>query len=70
MCSVGRYSNQHIIEFYKQKLKSMPCQNQGFILDGFPKTEDDAKELFAGEYKASIVLSIIFVVNCTIFFIS
>ena len=44
----GRYSAQHIIKFYKQKLMSLPCQNQGFILDGFPKTEDEAKELFAG----------------------
>ena len=39
---------QHIIQFYKQKLMSMPCQNQGFVLDGFPKTEEEAKELFSG----------------------
>ena len=43
----GRYSDQYILEFYKQKLKSMPCQNQGFILDGFPKTYEQAKQLFA-----------------------
>ena len=45
--SDNKYSSQHILEFYKQKLKSMPCQNQGFVLDGFPKTEEEAKELFA-----------------------
>ena len=45
----GRYSDQYILEFYKQKLKSMPCQNQGFVLDGFPKTYEQAKQLFARE---------------------
>lgn len=25
----------------------MPCQNQGFILDGYPKTYEQAKNLFA-----------------------
>lgn len=43
----GRLENQYIIRFFKQRLMSKPCQNQGFILDGFPKTEDQAKELFA-----------------------
>lgn len=28
----------------------MPCQNQGFVLDGFPKTEEEAKELFGRKY--------------------
>jgi adenylate kinase len=44
---VGRYSDEHIIQFFKEKLKSMPCQNQGYILDGYPKTYEQAKELFA-----------------------
>jgi adenylate kinase len=43
----GQYSSQHVLRFFKEKLNSMPCQNQGFVLDGFPKTEDEAKELFA-----------------------
>ncbi|XP_028398700.1 adenylate kinase 7-like [Dendronephthya gigantea] len=45
----GRYDDTYIIRFYKNKLHSMPCQNQGFILDGFPKTEEIAKELFQAE---------------------
>ena len=45
----GRYSDEHLIEFFKEKLKSMPCQNQGYVLDGFPKTEQQAIELFASE---------------------
>ncbi len=43
----GRYSEQYVLQFYKSKLLSMPCQNQGFILDGFPKTYEQAKQLFA-----------------------
>ncbi|XP_073248934.1 adenylate kinase 7-like [Porites lutea] len=45
----GRYEDQYIIRFYKDKLHSMPCQNQGFILDGYPKTYEQAKELFAAD---------------------
>lgn len=45
----GRYEDQYILKFYKDKLHSMPCQNQGFVLDGFPKTYEQAKELFAAD---------------------
>lgn len=51
----GRYSEQYIIQFYKKKLASMPCQNQGFILDGFPKTYEQAKVLFARKFIISYV---------------
>ena len=44
----GRYSEQYVMEFYTQTLLSKPCQNQGFILDGFPKTYEQAKTLFEG----------------------
>ena len=46
----GRIEDQFIIGFFKNKLLSMPCQNQGFILDGFPKTLEQAKELFSSEF--------------------
>ncbi|XP_015758848.1 PREDICTED: adenylate kinase 7-like [Acropora digitifera] len=46
---IGRFEDQYIIRFYRDKLHSMPCQNQGFILDGYPKTFEQAKELFAVE---------------------
>ncbi|KAK2150919.1 hypothetical protein LSH36_382g01056 [Paralvinella palmiformis] len=45
----GRIGDQHVIRFFRQKLLSKPCQNQGFVLDGFPKTIEQAKELFAGD---------------------
>ncbi|XP_077994074.1 adenylate kinase 7-like [Glandiceps talaboti] len=45
----GRIEDQYIIQFFREKLHSMPCQNQGFILDGYPKTYEQAKELFAAD---------------------
>lgn len=45
----GRIEDQFIIRFLRDRLKAMPCQNQGFILDGYPKTLSQAKELFANE---------------------
>ncbi|KAL6080736.1 hypothetical protein STEG23_013926, partial [Scotinomys teguina] len=47
--NAGRLEDQYIIRFMKEKLKSMPCRNQGYILDGFPKTYDQAKDLFNQE---------------------
>lgn len=44
----GRLEDQYVIKFFREKLHSKPCQNQGFIIDGFPKTLEQAKELFAG----------------------
>lgn len=42
-----RIEDVHVIRFLNEKLHSMPCQNQGFILDGYPKTIEQAKELFS-----------------------
>lgn len=42
----GRLEDQYVLRFFREKLMSMPCQNQGFILDGFPKSMEQAKELF------------------------
>lgn len=42
----GRLDDQYIIKFFKERLLSKPCQNQGFILDGFPKTREQAQSLF------------------------
>ncbi|XP_059859305.1 adenylate kinase 7 isoform X2 [Delphinus delphis] len=44
--NAGRLEDEYIIRFIREKLKSMPCKNQGYILDGFPKTYDQAKDLF------------------------
>lgn len=61
----GRYSEQYIIEFYKEKLHSMPCQNQGFVLDGFPKTYKQAKILFAGKMIIITLMDEVEIDNCS-----
>ncbi|KAM4625927.1 adenylate kinase 7 [Polymixia lowei] len=45
----GHLEDQHVIRIMKDKLKSKPCRNQGFVLDAFPKTYEQAKELFYAE---------------------
>ncbi|NXF70598.1 KAD7 kinase, partial [Sclerurus mexicanus] len=45
----GHLDNQYIVTIVKDKLKSMPCKNQGYVLDGFPETYDQATELFSAE---------------------
>ncbi|XP_044087175.1 adenylate kinase 7 [Neovison vison] len=47
--NAGQLEDQYVIRFIKEKVKSMPCRNQGYILDGFPKTYDQAKDLFNQE---------------------
>ncbi|KAG7246360.1 hypothetical protein CRUP_030180, partial [Coryphaenoides rupestris] len=49
---LGRLEDQHLIQLVKEKLTSKPCSNQGFVLDGFPKTYMQARELFSGESQA------------------
>ncbi|KAM6394641.1 adenylate kinase 7 isoform 2-T2 [Pluvialis apricaria] len=44
--NAGRPDDQYVVKFVKDKLKSMPCRNQGYVLDGFPETYDQAKDLF------------------------
>ncbi|XP_009072003.1 PREDICTED: adenylate kinase 7 [Acanthisitta chloris] len=43
----GRLSDRYVLPLVKDKLKSMPCRNQGYVLDGFPETYDQARELFS-----------------------
>ncbi|XP_067847164.1 adenylate kinase 7 [Heptranchias perlo] len=47
--NVGRLDDSYVVRFMKEKLSSMPCQNQGFVLDGFPKTYSQTKDLFTAE---------------------
>uniref|UniRef100_A0A674F5T7 Adenylate kinase 7b n=1 Tax=Salmo trutta TaxID=8032 RepID=A0A674F5T7_SALTR len=45
----GRLDDQYVIRIMRDKLKSKQCRNQGFVLDSFPKTYEQAKDLFYGE---------------------
>lgn len=44
-----RLDDNLLIMMMKEKLLSKPCQNQGFILDGFPKTFEQSKLFEADE---------------------
>ncbi|NWS51506.1 KAD7 kinase, partial [Chunga burmeisteri] len=52
--NAGRLDDQYVVKFVKDKLKSMPCRNQGYVLDGFPETYDQAKYLFNYEEEEEI----------------
>ncbi|XP_075047935.1 adenylate kinase 7 [Mixophyes fleayi] len=45
----GNLDDSYVIRFVKEKLRSLPCQNQGYVLDGYPTTYEQAKELFHSE---------------------
>lgn len=44
----GKLPAAQTINFIRDRLLSMSCKNQGYVLDGFPVTPEDAAELFKG----------------------
>ncbi|XP_031437651.1 adenylate kinase 7a isoform X2 [Clupea harengus] len=47
--AAGGLEEQTLFRLIRNELNSMPCQNHGFVLDGFPKTYSEAKEFFYDE---------------------
>ncbi|NXN87133.1 KAD7 kinase, partial [Bombycilla garrulus] len=47
----GHLDDEYLIKILKDKLMSMPCRNQGYVLDGFPETYEQAVDLFKEEEK-------------------
>lgn len=47
----GRLSDSLVFELVQEKLNSKLCRNQGFVLEGFPKTYEQAKQIFRGEFR-------------------
>ncbi|NWS09623.1 KAD7 kinase, partial [Motacilla alba] len=45
----GCLGDEYLIKIMKDKLMSMPCRNQGYVLDGFPETYEQAMDLFKEE---------------------
>ncbi|XP_037995341.1 adenylate kinase 7 isoform X3 [Motacilla alba alba] len=45
----GCLGDEYLIKIMKDKLMSMPCRNQGYVLDGFPETYEQAMDLFKVE---------------------
>ncbi|KAM4521766.1 adenylate kinase 7-like [Odontesthes bonariensis] len=57
----GRLDEHQVFDILQEKLNSKPCRNQGFVLDGFPKTYTQAKMNFSvedTENQASDLMSI------------
>ncbi|NWX54622.1 KAD7 kinase, partial [Promerops cafer] len=42
----GHLGDEYLIKIMKDKLMSMPCRNQGYVLDEFPETYEQAMDLF------------------------
>jgi adenylate kinase len=41
----GKLPSRLTVSFIRDKVRSMPCRNQGYILDGFPTNMDEANDL-------------------------
>lgn len=47
--NAGRLADHLVFDILQEKLNSKPCRNHGFVLDGFPKTYEQAKLIFSDE---------------------
>lgn len=45
----GKLSDDKLVQLVKERLHGWECQNQGFVLDGFPKTYSHAESLYADD---------------------
>ncbi|KZC14378.1 Adenylate kinase 7, partial [Dufourea novaeangliae] len=45
----GRLDDSILNKLFLRKLRSMECRNQGYVMDGYPKTLEQAKILFGGD---------------------
>lgn len=43
-----RLSDELVYKCYKWRLTQNDCLNRGYILDGYPRRYEDAKEVFTG----------------------
>ncbi|XP_034554964.1 adenylate kinase 7a [Notolabrus celidotus] len=44
--NAGRLADHLVFDMLQEKLHSKPCRNQGFVLDGFPRTYEEARLIF------------------------
>lgn len=42
----NRYPPAEVLNIMRDKLNAVPCKNQGYVLDGYPVTSEDAASLF------------------------
>ncbi|XP_037072908.1 adenylate kinase 7-like [Pollicipes pollicipes] len=48
----GRLDEATVLQFVEDRIRSKPCQNQGFVLDGYPKITEQAEGLFGADEEA------------------
>ncbi|XP_049613122.1 adenylate kinase 7a isoform X1 [Syngnathus scovelli] len=47
--NAGRLEDDLLLEILTEKLNSKPCRNQGYVLYGFPRTFEQASQMFSAE---------------------
>ena len=57
----GKLPLDQLVELIRKKLNSMPCRNQGYVLDGYPTITEEAAELL----KCKIIAKIDLILNST-----
>lgn len=53
MNETGKLPDEYVVRLMKQHFLKNVCQNQGYVLDGYPKTMQQAKELFGHAVEAN-----------------
>ncbi|XP_043226129.1 adenylate kinase 7-like [Amphibalanus amphitrite] len=48
----NRLDDATVLQFVEERIRSKPCRNQGFVLDGFPKLVEQAEALFGVDEEA------------------
>lgn len=48
---IPRLPDNILVKVYKWRLSQPDCQNKGYVLDGWPKTFEQAEQLFTSEGK-------------------
>uniref|UniRef100_A0A8C3B032 Adenylate kinase 7a n=1 Tax=Cyclopterus lumpus TaxID=8103 RepID=A0A8C3B032_CYCLU len=62
---LGRLADHLVFNILKEKLNSKPCRNQGFVLNGFPKSYEQAKRIFSGIQDLMPKTQHVFALNAT-----
>jgi adenylate kinase len=44
----GRYPLEQVARFVRDKIRTMPCRNQGYVLDGYPPNLALMQQIFSG----------------------
>lgn len=52
--NAGQISDVHVARFVHEKILTLPCQNQGYVLDGYPISYESGKDLFAPSRQQSL----------------